>query len=152
MLLPVSMPNALLAGLGRFPARNMISLISLVLRQGMLVAVVCCGGGLVAIGAVLVVQCALDFAMSYLAARLCFPALRCSFRYVDRGTLRTILGYGANVFVGDIASMVIGQSACLIIGGTLASPDYITYFSLGALLKDYAVTILATVVLSSPRP
>lgn len=146
MLLPVSLPNALLAGLGRFPARNAISLISLVLRQGMLVGVVLYGGGLIAIGAVLVAQCTIDFGMSFLGARFYFPTLTCSLRYVDRETLRTILGYSVNVFLGDVAAMVIGQSACVIIGAVLASPECVTFYSLGSSLKDYAVTILATVV------
>ncbi len=147
MLLPISLPNALLAGLGRFPARNAISLVSLVMRQGLLVGVVWYGGGLVAIGAVLVMQCALDFGMSYVGARLFFPQLRFSFRYVDRKTLRTILGYGGNVFLGDLATMVIAQSSFLIIGALVAAPDLITYYSIGSSLRDYTASVLATIVL-----
>ena len=147
MLLPISLPNALLAGLGRFPARNTISLVSLIMRQGLLVGVVWYGGGLVAIGAVLIIQCALDFGMSYLGARIFFPQLTCSFRYVDRKTLRTILGYGANVFVGDLSTMAIAQSSYLIIGALAAAPALITYYSIGSSLRDYTASILATIVL-----
>jgi O-antigen/teichoic acid export membrane protein len=146
MLLLVSIPQSLLAGLGRFPMRNGISLISLFLRHGALVAVVWCGGGLVAVGVVLVANCVVDFGMAHWAARRCFPRLVYSYRYVDREMFRIVCGYGVHVFAGDIAYLVTVQSAALIIGAILCSPDYITYFSLGATLKDNALSILAMVV------
>jgi O-antigen/teichoic acid export membrane protein len=144
MLLPGSVPNSLLAGLGRFPARNAVSLLSLFMRQALLVGVVWCGGKLVTVGIVLVSQCVLDFAMIYWMARRCFPQLTCSLRYVDRATAREICGYGFHLFVGDVAFLAICQSAPLLIGAFLHSPKYITYFSLGASLKDYALSILGT--------
>ncbi len=147
MLLLVSVPQAALAGLGRFPLRNALSIVSLLLRNAALVAAVLMGGGLVAVGAVLVAICVLDYGMNSWAVRRCFPAYSHSRRYVDREMLRTICGYGANVFAGDIATLVIAQSAPLIIGLCLASSASNTYYGLGAYLKDNALSVLGMVVL-----
>ena len=146
MLLSISVPQATLAGLGRFPVRNSIAVVSLLLRQAALVVTVCCGGGLVTVGVVLVANCAVDYGMLSWAVRRCFPALAYSRRYVDREMLRTICAYGVNVFAGDIAFLAIGQSAPLIIGACLVSTDYNTYYSLGASLKDYTLSILSMVI------
>ena len=146
MLLVVSVPQSLLAGLGRFPIRNAISVLSLVLRNALLVGVVWCGGNLVAVGMVLIGGGVLDFGALSWAARRCFPRLAYSYRYVDREMLRIVCGYGANVFAGDVAFLVMAQSAPLIIGAVLMSPDQITYFSLGGALTGYALSILGMVV------
>jgi O-antigen/teichoic acid export membrane protein len=147
MLLPIGVPQAALAGLGRFPLRNAISIVSLLLRHAALVIAVFCGGGLVAVGAVLVANCALDYGMAQWALRRSFPAGTRSLRYIDREMLRTLCGYGAHVFAGDIAILVIAQSAPLIIGLCLVSTANNTYYGLGASLKDNALSVLGMVVL-----
>jgi O-antigen/teichoic acid export membrane protein len=146
VLLPIAVPQAALAGLGRFPLRNALSIVSLLLRQAAFVVVVLCGGGLVAVGVVLLANCALDYGMACWGLRRCFPAWTRSRRYVDRETLRTVCGYGIHVFAGDIAYLVTAQSTPLIIGICLASAASNTYFGLGASLKDYALSFLGMVV------
>jgi O-antigen/teichoic acid export membrane protein len=117
------------------------------LRHGALVAVVFLGGGLVGVGAVLLANCALDYLMAIWAVRRCFPAWVRSRRFVDREMFRTIYDYGVHVFAGDIAILVIAQSAPIIIGICLASTASNTYFGLGASLKDNALSVLGMVVL-----
>jgi O-antigen/teichoic acid export membrane protein len=147
VLLPISVPQAALAGLGRFPLRNTLSIVSLLLRHAALVVVVYLGGGLVGVGAVLLANCALDYVMALWAVRRCFPAWVHSWRLVDGQMFWTICGYGVHVFLGDIAILVIAQSAPVIIGMCLASTASNTYFGLGASLKDNALSILGMVVL-----
>jgi O-antigen/teichoic acid export membrane protein len=146
ILLPASVPNAVLAGLSRFPARNAISTASLILRHAMLVGAVLLGGNLVAVGLVLILNCTFDYCMTYWMARRYLPQLRLSTRFIDRETSRILFSYGGNMFVGDLAFMLIGQSAPLIIGAFLSS-ECVTYFSVGGSLKDYSLSILATVIL-----
>ena len=146
-LLPISVPQAALAGLGRFPLRNALSVTSLLLRHAALVAVVLLGGGLVGVGLVLLAICAMDYGLAIWAVRRCFPAWSRSWRFIDREMLRTLYGYGVHVFAGDIASLVIAQSAPFIIGLCLASTASNTYFGLGASLKDNALSVLGMVVL-----
>ena len=147
MLLPISVPQAALAGLGRFPLRNALSVISLLLRHAALVAVVLLGGGLVGVGLVLLANCAFDYGMALWAVRRCFPAWSRSRRFVDRDMFRTIYYYGVHVFASDIAILVIAQSAPFVIGMCLASTASNTYFGLGASLKDNALSVLGMVVL-----
>ena len=145
-LLKVSVPQAMLAGLGRFPLRNGLSIVSMLLRNVALVAVAWHGGTLFAVGVVLLANVLIDYGLLSWAARHSFPQLACSYRYVDRAMLRTVCGYGTHVFASDIAHLVIGQSAPLIIGMCLVSAESVTYFSLGSSLNDYATSILAMVV------
>jgi O-antigen/teichoic acid export membrane protein len=147
ILLPISVPQATLAGLGQFPLRNAISIVSLLLRNIAFVTVVLLGGGLVEIGLVLLANCALDYVMAVWALRRCFPALSHARRFVDRDMFRTICGYGAHVFSSDIASLIIAQSAPLIIGMYLWSTASNTYFGLGSYPKESALSILAMVIL-----
>ena len=71
MLLPAMVLNSLLAGLGRFPLRNAVGCLSLVLRNVFLVLAVWSGGGLVAVGAALLASCTTDYLWWYLAAHHC---------------------------------------------------------------------------------
>ena len=111
VLFPISVPQATLAGLGRFPLRNALSIISLLVRHAALVAVVLLGGGLIGVGLVLLANCALDYCMATWAVRRCFPAFSRSRRFIDREMFRTIYGYGVHMFAGDMASLIIAQSA-----------------------------------------
>jgi O-antigen/teichoic acid export membrane protein len=144
--LPMGVPFAMLAGLGRFPARSAVAMTSLLVRSGLLVAVAVSGGGLVTIGVVLLANRVMEVGLSLLVARHCFPQLAFSPRYVDRQTLRTIGAYGAQVFLGSVAYMVVGQTAPLVIGAFM-SPESLTFFSIGSSLPGYAVYILAAMVL-----
>jgi O-antigen/teichoic acid export membrane protein len=146
MILPVSVPSAVLAGLGRFPARNAVSLASLVVRNVSLVVVVRNGGGLLAVGFALLANCLVDLVALFWMAQRCYPQLTWSSQYVDRTTLRKVGAFGAQIFAADLAFLVIVQSAPLIIGITQSSTEFITYFNVGASLKDYALTVLGAVV------
>ena len=145
-LFPVSVPSGLLAGLGRFPARNAIALVSLLLRHALLVAAVLCGGTLISVGAVLLTGCMVDLLAMHWASHRYFRPLAYSRRFVDRRTLRSICGYGGHMFVRDIACLIVTQSAPLIVGFALLTPETITYYAIGASLPGYVVSILGTVV------
>jgi O-antigen/teichoic acid export membrane protein len=142
----VSVPQSLLAGLGQFPLRNCLSIISLLFRHAGFVAVVLCGANLPAVGAVLLANGLIDWGLLSWASRRSFPQLVYTWRCVDFAMVRTLGGYGAHMFASDVAYLVIGQSATLIIGAYLASGEYVTYFSVGATLKDYVTTVLARLV------
>ena len=60
--------------------------------------------------------------------------------------IRIVCGYGINVSAGDIAFLAMGQPLPLIIGAFLLSTDYVTYYTIGASLQGYALSILGTVV------
>lgn len=143
--LTLAAARGVLAGLGRFPATNSINVASLLLRNALLVGAVWSGGGLVTVGAIILGVCVLQSGCNVVAARCYFPRLAFSPRYIDWETVRTLGGYGLNVFVGAIATIVIGQSAFLVIGAFL-SPESVTYFSLGSLLNGHAITVLAAVM------
>ena len=137
--------KSVLVGLGRFPALNGIRTISLLLRNALLIGAVWCAGGLIAVGGVLLAVGILDAGCAIVAAKYYFPRLVFSPRYVDWETVRAIAGYGSNMFVGSIASLVIAQSAFLVIGAFL-SPEAITYFSVGSLLKNNVLMAFVAMV------
>lgn len=146
VLLQVSVPQSILAGLGRFPERNAISAVSLTLRHIVLVGVVWCGGSLIAVGAVTLCWCLLDFGALIWAVRRVFPHGSYSWRHIDHDMLKEVSGYGLNVAAGDLAFLAIGQSAPLIIGAVLLSSEAVTHYSIGASLQGYALSILAMIV------
>ncbi len=143
--LTLGVSKGVLAGLGRFPALNGIRTMSLLLRNGLLVGAVWCGGGLEAVGAIILGVCVFESGCGIVAARRYFPQLVFSRRYVDWETVRAIGSYGSNMFIGSIAFLVISQSAFLVIGAFL-SAESITYYSIGVSLKDQALTVLAVVL------
>jgi O-antigen/teichoic acid export membrane protein len=141
--LPLGVFACVLDALGRYPAKTAVRISGLLVRSGLLLAVVRSGGGLVPLGIVLTSCQILESTILAVAALHYLPKLRFAFGLVDRETFATIRSYTVNAFVAMIAGRISFQSDAIVIGFFLF-PEQITFFGIAARLVDYAKDSLRT--------
>jgi O-antigen/teichoic acid export membrane protein len=101
------------------------------------------GGGLLAIGVAITIFGIAQNVILASAAHLLVSGLRCSHRFVDFATFQAIRGYSLWAFLIMIAGRLSFSTDAIVIGANL-SPEYITYFAIGARLTEYCKTAIRT--------
>jgi O-antigen/teichoic acid export membrane protein len=143
--LPMGVYAAVLHGLGKYPVRNVVRVVSLLVRFGLLVGAVRAGHGLPGVAAAtLVCDCSENLVLAVIV-KLYLPRLRFAWRLVDRGTFRLIRGYSLDAFWTMLAGRLSFQIAPLVINGFLA-PQFITFYMLSARLVEYAKNTVRSAV------
>ncbi len=147
--LPLGVYDSLLCAVGRFPLRTGVQLSVLGLRTVTFLIILYNGGGLLAIGVAITVFGIAQNLILASAAHLLVSGLRCSHRFVDRATFQAIRGYSLWAFLIMIAGRLSFSTDAIVVGANL-SPEFITYFAIGARLTEYCKTAIrsATTVLT----
>jgi O-antigen/teichoic acid export membrane protein len=148
--LPLSVYDAALSGLGRYPILNAIKLGALLLSSTLMLFVLHTGSGLPIIGLV-VTGCALCQRLAEaLVTHYYLPSLRYSPRLVDRETFHTIRGYSTYVFIANLAGRLSVRSDAVVIGAFLG-PQFVTFYMIAARLVDYAKeTVISLTTVLTP--
>jgi O-antigen/teichoic acid export membrane protein len=134
--LPCSTTSAVLRGLQRFDAINLIDIIiGTILPAVAIVVVLLMGGGLVSlvlvnIVTVLVVQIPSIFLINRFA-----PELRFGWHGIDRQSIRTVLTFGSWIFIGQTATRLNTKTDTIVIGAVL-SLGAVTPYSLALRLTE----------------
>ena len=142
--LPLGVFGSILDGLGRFPEKSAVRLVTLAGRTAGLVLAVRGGGGLLAVGAVVGAAAAAE---QLVLAGLCYrflPGLSLRPRFIDRAALRTVGGSSRNAFLAMLAGRVTGQTGA-VVAGLVLPPGSATFFATGGQLVEYAKNLLRTV-------
>lgn len=134
--LPMGVYDAVLCALGRFPQRTFVQVAILLVRSGSFLVILAQGGGLLAIGWAITITTTAQWLILAVVARRALPELRFSRRFVDAATFRTIRGYSLWAFVAMIAGKLSFSTDAIVISAFL-TPEYITYFAIGARLTEY---------------
>jgi O-antigen/teichoic acid export membrane protein len=139
---PFSVLGSLLAAAERYDLGNAVQVSVFLLRAIFLVIVLKLGGGLVAVGLVVLVASIVDFAFKTKISFRLFPALQLGWKMASRETFKLIRNFSGYAFVINIASRVTLQSNALVIGSML-SAEAITFFSIGSTMVDYLLSLVA---------
>ena len=141
---PLSVFDAALWAFQRFDVNNAIDIPLSLLRGGLSLALVACGGGLVELACVVVgatvVAAVLKAVMSFRAD----PALRIARRHVSRRAARELFDFGFWQFILSIGRKVSGQIAAPVIGAQLGEA-LVPRQSVAARLPGYAESLIAAV-------
>lgn len=147
--LPLRSFSCVIEGLGHYPVQALIRVGSIVVRTGLLLAVIWNQGGLISLALAITAFNLLEHALSAAAAWYFMPGLRFSFALADRETFRLIRGYSLYAFLAMVAGRISFQSDALVIGAFLTA-QHITFFTIACRLIEYAKDSLhvATTVLT----
>jgi len=136
--------SQLLASRERFDLTNAVALAALGMRAGGTVWVLWTGHGITALALVLVASSAMAcLLLGLLAWRKGSPAaVRKS--NVSFGMLKEIFGFSVWVSVGNVSMLLVYYSSSAIIGLLIGAAE-ITYYSIAAMLVDYASALVTHV-------
>jgi O-antigen/teichoic acid export membrane protein len=127
-----------LDGLQRFDLTSRAWMVTLVVRSVGMVGVLAAGYGLVGMGWMAVIGQLLGYLMNCRSFfRLC-PSFRFSFDFVKVSTWRSLAGYGVPAFAANSATLVLNQSAPVLIGHYRPVAQ-VGYYTLPSRLLQYAV-------------
>lgn len=138
--LPLTVFGGVLQGLQSFHWLNLIQVASNLLRALFIVVALNRGRGLITIALITVVLPLLASGVYILVLRRLI-AFALGRHYIDRGSLRLLINYGAVTLMIIVAERLRFQSDAMVIGIFLSS-SAITYFSIGSKLVDYANNVV----------
>jgi O-antigen/teichoic acid export membrane protein len=139
---PFSVFGALLPAIERFDLGNAVQICVFLVRALLLVIFLSFGGGLIAVGVIVLTASMAEF---ILKARLSFkhiPSLKLDRHLADRQTFKMIASFSGYAFVINVASRLSLQSDAIVIGAML-SPEAITSFAIGSTMIDYLLTLIS---------
>ncbi len=130
----------------RFDLTNRVTMLAVVGRSTGYLVVLKAGGGLLEIGAVYVisqVMASLLHARNFISV---FPSLRFSPRFVRWSVFREILGYGVPAFFANASTLILNQSAPMLIGHFLSS-SFVGFFALPTKLVQNVADVVSRIAL-----
>jgi O-antigen/teichoic acid export membrane protein len=142
----LQMYTAALDAFQRFDLTNKVNLLVVVGRSAGYLVTLMAGGGLLEIGAVYVLSQVIG---SLLHARnfiSVFPSLRLSPRFVRGQVFRDILRYGIPAFFANGSTLILNQSAPMLIGHFLSS-SFVGFFALPAKLVQNVTDVVSRIAL-----
>ena len=135
--LPLSVFAATLDGAQAFAAKNVVRLVTLVIRTGGTVLVLEGRPSLFNLGLVHATCTALEYAAFAVFSFRTVPGLRLSWRLVDRATVKRVRGHSLYAFLAMLAGRVTVQSGPLIVG-PIAGLAAVTAYALALRLVEFA--------------
>ncbi len=133
---PFGVFNAIINALQRFDINNVINITVFLIRSLFVVVFLKLGGGLIALGIIVIFAGLLEFLAK---ARWCFkifPALKFQPGLANRETLKMISGFSVYTFIIGISFQISFLSDSIVIGSFM-SASAITFFAIGGNLISY---------------
>jgi len=139
---PFSVFAALLAAIERFDLSNAIQISVFLVRAIFLVVFLKLGGGLVAVGVIVLVAGMTEFLLKARFSLKLLPTVEINRRLADRDTFKMIAAFSGYAFIINVASRLSFQTDAIVIGAML-SAEAITSFSIGSTMVDYLLTLIS---------
>ena len=139
---PFSVFSAMLSAIERFDLVNAVQITAFLLRTVLLIIFLKMGGGLVAVGVIVLAAGVAEF---LLKARLSFkhyPTLQLDRSLADRDTFKMVAHFSTYAFVINIASRITLQSDAVVLGAMM-SAEAITSFAIGSTMIDYLLAMIS---------
>ena len=137
---PLGVFGGFLDGLQRFDVNNWTSVLSNLLRAGLIVAALDHGRGLLTIALITVVFPLITSLVRGIIAFRLHP-IAFGLKYVDRATFRMMASYSGVTLIIMIAGRLKFKTDTIVIG-TMLSAAAITYFNIAGRIVDYAGEIV----------
>jgi O-antigen/teichoic acid export membrane protein len=128
-------PSAVLQGLHRFGALNIVQILQVVVSTVGMVAVVLLGGGIVGLAIVNIVATVVAQALMWQIVNRAVPELRLGWPAFDRAAMRQILGYSSSIFVGQTA-LRLQTKTDLIVIGAISTASSVTPYAIAWRLSE----------------
>ncbi len=133
--------GALLAAAERFDLSNAIQIIVFLLRALFLIIFLKLGGGIVAVGVIVLTASVTESLLKTRFSFKLFPKLELSRRFADRDTLKMVAAFSSYAFIMNIASRLAYQTDAIVIGA-MHSVGAITSYSIGSTMIEYLLTLI----------
>lgn len=141
--LPLSLFPSILDGLERFGLKSFTRIVVLAARTIGVIVVMEHEPSLWNLG-ILFVACNLaEHALLALLSIRLLPAMRLSWRFVNRATVKRVKGYSLHAFLAMVAGRTCIQSGAIVVGALLGAAP-VTYFVLASRLVEFAKALLRT--------
>lgn len=127
---------ASLEAVQRFDLHSKVAVVGTILRAAGTLVLLFLGYGLIQIGMLVVGTQALAYTLYFVSFRSIFPQLRLSPRYASLNVLRLMSRFGIHTFVINVATLLVNQSAPLLIGHFLPAAA-VGYYALPNRLLQY---------------
>ncbi len=137
---PLGVVGGFLDGLQRFYVNNWANVCGDFARLVLIIFVIHRGYGLLAIAAI-TVGAPLSFSMLRAIVAYRLHPVRFGFKYINRGTLSTIVNYSSVTLIIMIATQLKFKSDNVVIA-TMISAAAVTYFSIGARIVSYGQQVV----------
>ncbi len=139
---PFSVLRALLAAAERFDLGNAVQILVFLARSAFIVVFLKLGGGLVAVGVIVLAATVTESLWKARISFKLFPTLKLSRRLASCDTFKTVAAFSGYAFIMNIASRFSLQSNVVVIGAML-SAEAITSFSIGSTMIDYLLVLIS---------
>jgi O-antigen/teichoic acid export membrane protein len=143
-VLPLGVFSSLLAGMERFDILSGATILGEILRAILVVACLKSGYGLITLASIALFISIAEYSTMGLFAKVLHPGLRLSLKFIDRGTLRELFGFGIYRFIWIISNQLIFYSDSVVIGIFL-NPGAITYYAIAGTLVNYGRTLVSVI-------
>lgn len=140
--LPMSVFSTILMSHERFDIMTGVTVTGAIIRATSVVVLLNMGYGLAALAAVTLVVSSCEYTAGVIWAKILYPALRPSWRYVDFSTAKELFGFGLYRFLWIISNQVIFYTDSVVIGMFL-NVSAITYYAIAGSLINYARNLVS---------
>lgn len=142
--LPFGVFSSVLVALERFDILSGVTIVSEVLRAGLIVFFLKAGHGLTTVALIAMFCSITQYSAMAIAAKRQYPALRVNLKLVDRDSVKELFGFGIYRFVWIVANQLIFYSDSIVIGVFLSTSAITTYAIAGSLV-NYGRTVMQLV-------
>lgn len=141
LFFPSGTLNGIMVARLRYDLANLLQIVKIVLRTGLIVYFIAAGYGIVALAAITLVTNALERgARLWISARL-FPELDLSLRRFSRAHLREFIGYGVPSFLTEVADKLRFYVDTVVVGAML-SVSAVTVYNIAVRLVHYYIQLI----------
>jgi O-antigen/teichoic acid export membrane protein len=141
--LPLSLFPSILDGLERFGLKSIVRIAILIVRTIGVIVVMEHRPSLWNLGVLFVACNLVEHALFAVLSIRLLPAMRLSWRLVDRATMTRVKVYSLHAFLAMVAGRTCVQSGAIIIGILLGAAP-VTHFALASRLIEFAKALLRT--------
>jgi O-antigen/teichoic acid export membrane protein len=131
----------------RFDLNNIIHISVLLMRALLIVVLLKAGGGLIALGSIVIFATLLEFSLRAYACKKVFPALKISFTFTNKQTLKMIYSFSAFTFLIGLAFQMSFYSSSIIIGAFI-SASAITFYAIASNLVEYLKNLVSSITIT----
>ncbi|CAN5170131.1 oligosaccharide flippase family protein [soil metagenome] len=109
-------PGAILQGLHRYDALNLVQSLGIVVSSAAMIAVLLLGGGIIGLALANIATTLASRSLMLLLVNRFAPELRPGWRDFDRASIRKVISFSSSIFMGQIAKRLQTKTDLIVIG------------------------------------
>lgn len=120
-------PGAILQGLHRFDALNLVQMLGVVVSTTAMVVVLLLGGGIVGLAMANIATTLVSWSLMLWLANRFAPELRPGWRDFDRASIRKVISFSSSIFMGQLANRLQTKTDLIVIGVIMSASSVTPY-------------------------